>query len=273
MTLTLYHHGSSVCAAKVRFHLEEKGLEWNGVYIDILKGEQFAPEFLAINPRAVVPSLVHDGRTINESTVICEYLDKAWPDTSLHPGDPYDYARVRYWSKALDEALHPACGELTFMASHRHTLARLGPQKLKEFLDATPATSVTTEWHERKKVLVAQGFDAPGAAQKVKLYDHYLHEMEEALGGHAWLAGDSFTHADVGLTPYVNRLDMMSMSGMWENGRLPRVAQWWERIQARPRFQSALLDWCPQELTRDLKENGAGSWPEIARILGIKQAA
>jgi glutathione S-transferase len=47
---TLYHHGSSVCAAKVRFAMAEKGLEWEGVYIDILNSEQFKPEYLKINP-------------------------------------------------------------------------------------------------------------------------------------------------------------------------------------------------------------------------------
>ena len=271
MTLTLYHHGSSVCAAKVRFHMEEKGLEWEGIYIDILKGEQFAEEFLAVSPKAVVPALVHDGRIINESTVICEYLDLAWPETSLHPRDPYEFVKVRYWSKALDEELHPACGELTFMASHRHTLFKLGEEKLREFLDSTPGHSVTTNWHERKKVLVREGFQAPGGADKIKLYDSYLHKMEGVLKEREWLAGNSFTHADVGLTPYVNRLDMMSMSGMWENGRLPRVAEWWERIKSRPKFKVSLLDWCPQDLALDLKENGAKSWPEVARILEIKE--
>ena len=269
--LTLYHHGSSVCAAKARYHIEEKGLNWEGVYIDILKGEQFEEDFLKINPKAVVPSLVHDGKIINESTVICEYVDRVWPETSLHPDDPYEYAQVRYWSKALDEELHPACGELTFVASHRHTLQRLGPEKLQEFLDATPTLSVTAAWAERKKELVRLGFDAPRADEKIRLYDLYLHKMEEALGEHDWLAGNSFTHADVGLTPYVNRLDMMSMSGMWENGRLPRVAAWWERIKARPKFKSSLLDWCPPQLTQDLKENGAMSWPEVAAILEIRE--
>ena len=49
--LTLYHHGSSACAAKVRFALAEKQLEWEGVYIDILAGEQFRPEYLCVNPK------------------------------------------------------------------------------------------------------------------------------------------------------------------------------------------------------------------------------
>ena len=59
--LKLYHHGTSVCAAKVRTVCAEKGLKWTGHYIDILKGEQFAPEYMALNPKAVVPTLVHGG--------------------------------------------------------------------------------------------------------------------------------------------------------------------------------------------------------------------
>lgn len=69
MSFTLYHHGSSICVAKVRFALDEKGLKWDGVYIDILKGEQFDPEYLKLNPKGVVPTLVHDGTVIPESTV------------------------------------------------------------------------------------------------------------------------------------------------------------------------------------------------------------
>jgi glutathione S-transferase len=53
--LTLYHHGSSACAAKVRLALAEKKLPWTGCYVDILRGEQFLPEFRALNPQAVVP--------------------------------------------------------------------------------------------------------------------------------------------------------------------------------------------------------------------------
>ena len=56
--LTLYHQGSSVCAAKVRIALHEKGLDWRGVVVDVLKGEQFQDWYLALNPNAVVPTLV-----------------------------------------------------------------------------------------------------------------------------------------------------------------------------------------------------------------------
>ena len=136
MSFTLYHHGSSVCAAKVRFAMAEKGLDWDGVYIDILKGEQFDPEYQKLNPKSVVPTLVHDDTVIPDSTVICEYLDRISPENQLHPTDPWEYAQVRYWTKAVDEDLHPACGAVTFVCSHRHTVARnLAPRASKNFLN------------------------------------------------------------------------------------------------------------------------------------------
>ena len=73
--LKLYHHGSSVCAAKVRMYLSEKKLDWKGHYIDILAGEQFDPEYIKLNPKAVVPTLEHNGEIICDSTIICEYLE------------------------------------------------------------------------------------------------------------------------------------------------------------------------------------------------------
>ena len=87
--LELYHHGSSVCAAKVRFAMAEKGVVPDEMhYIDILKGEQFDPEYVKLNPKSVVPTLVHDGNVITESTVIMEYLDLAFPEQQLTPQDP-----------------------------------------------------------------------------------------------------------------------------------------------------------------------------------------
>ena len=62
--LELYHHGSSVCAAKVPMVLSEKDIKWTGHYIDILKGERFTPEYLALNPKGVVPILIDDGTII-----------------------------------------------------------------------------------------------------------------------------------------------------------------------------------------------------------------
>ena len=78
--IMLYHHGSSVCAAKVRLVLAEKSVPWDGIYVDILRGDQFDPGYVKLNPKAVVPTLVHDGKPVGESSVINEYIDAASPD-------------------------------------------------------------------------------------------------------------------------------------------------------------------------------------------------
>ena len=115
--IELYHHGSSVCAAKVRLVLAEKGLEWKSHYVDILKGDQFSADYMKLNPKAVVPTLVHNGYPIVESTVICEYLDEVFPDLPLKPVTARDRAEMRLWTKAVDELVHPMCAEITFSAS------------------------------------------------------------------------------------------------------------------------------------------------------------
>ena len=148
-------------------------------------------------------------------------------------------------------------------------MLRLGEEGVEKFLDATPVLSVTANWHEAKKEIVRHGFKASGASEKVKLYDLYLHKMEEVLLDRKWLAGEDFTFADIALTPYVNRLDMLALSGMWKNKRLPRVAEWFSRIKERSSFKPSFLDWCPEDLTNDLKNFGSQSWPEVAQILKI----
>ncbi len=264
--LELYHHGSSVCAAKVRLALDEKGVRWEGHYLDILKGEQFEPAYLKLNPKAVVPTLVHDGAVILESTVICEYLDEVFPGPALKPPIPLGRARMRLWTKAVDEDLHPACAEITFASCHRHIINRLPLADRQKFLDSTPPQSVTPTWHARKKEIVRLGFDAPGLGAKFQLYDRYLARMEAELADGPWLAGELFSLADIGVAPYVNRLDMLGMSAMWTESR-PRLTDWFARIKARPTFNPAFLDWCPPDLTNDLMTFGTQSWPEVRKIL------
>src|SRR5262249_16080582 len=149
---------------------------------------------------------------------------------------------------------------------HRHIIRRLPEDKFQDFLNSTPPVSVTPQWHARKKEIVTLGFDAPGLAATFRLYDSYLGKMEKSLGGRAWLAGDTFSLADVAVTPYVNRLDMLGLWEMWTKTR-PRVADWFDRIKARPTFRVAFLDWCPADLTADLLNFGRQSWARVQQLL------
>ena len=132
---------------------------------------------------------------------------------------------MRLWTKAVDEFLHPACAELTFASCHRFIIGRLSPEKFNEFLESTPPLSVTADWHARKKEIVRQGMDAPRVGRTFRVYDSYLQKMEDALERRQWLAGDTFSLADIAMAPYVNRLDMLGMSEMWVDSR-PRVTEW-----------------------------------------------
>ena len=263
--LELYHHGSSACAAKVRFALAEKQLKWTGHYLDLLKGEQFSPYFLAINPKAVVPVLIHDGEIIPESTVICEYLEETFSAHPIYPDAPRLRAEVRIWTKAVDEELHPACSAITYIVSHRHTIRRNGVGSFDDFLrqggtEGLPARMLKWQW-------VQHGINAPGAADKIRLYDGYLQKVEEALADSPWLVGSTFSMADIAMAPYVNRLSTLSMEGLWSNGRLPRVENWFERVKDRPTFKPAFIDWMPSDLSEEMRSNGEKSWPQIQAII------
>ena len=177
--LELYHHGSSVCAAKVRFTISEKGLEWKSHYLDILKGEHFNPEYLKLNPKAVVPTLVHDGNVLVESTVICEYLDDEFPQVPLKPARSLDRAQMRLWTKTVDEELQPACKYITYAACHRHIIRRMPAEKFNEYMTGpleSPETRVTGDpnWAQSKRDIVNMGINAPGVAAKFRIYDMVL---------------------------------------------------------------------------------------------------
>jgi ganglioside-induced differentiation-associated protein 1 len=263
--LELYHHGSSACSAKVRLALAEKQLQWTSRYVDILAGEQFRPAFLRINPKGVVPVLVHDDCFVRESTVICEYAEEVFPEHPIYPDTPWERAQVRIWTKAVDEELHPACSTITYVVSHRHTLLRNGVGDFEQFLKNSTGEGYTAR--ERKWRWIHEGLAAPGVGDQVRLYDGYLRQMEQSLQNRDWLVTDRLTMADVALAPYLNRLAVLSMHEMWVNERYPRVADWFRRMQARPSFKSALLDWMPEALRVEMADNGRKAWPEVRALL------
>ena len=84
--IKLYDFSLSPRARKVRITLEAKGLAYEKVPIDITKGEQKTPEYLAINPYGKVPALQDNGTTVYESTIIMEYLNDTYPSPAVAAG-------------------------------------------------------------------------------------------------------------------------------------------------------------------------------------------
>lgn len=116
--IKLYDFPMSPRARKVRIVLAAKGLQYEKVTVDITKGEQKKPEFLAINPYGKIPALQDDGTTVYESSIIMEYLNDKYPTPPLLPAEPGQRARARvlmhYGDTAYDGALGAIVGEVFF---------------------------------------------------------------------------------------------------------------------------------------------------------------
>jgi glutathione S-transferase len=136
--IELYHNDMSVCAQKVRFVLGEKALKWESRHLNLRAGDQQKPDYVKLNPNAVVPTLVDDGKVIIESTVINEYLDDAYPEPRLRPADAVARARVRLWTKQLDESVHAATRTISNAIAFRHQKLALGMEALERSIKRSP---------------------------------------------------------------------------------------------------------------------------------------
>jgi len=106
--LTLYSYWRSQAAYRVRIALHLKRIEAQIVSIDLIKGEQFAPSYRAINAEAVVPSLVEDGQSpLMQSLAIIEYLNEQHPEPPLLPKDARARAYVRGLAQIATTDTHP----------------------------------------------------------------------------------------------------------------------------------------------------------------------
>lgn len=105
---TLYGYFRSSAAYRVRIALNLKGLDYDQIPVNLVKGEQRGGEHLARNPLGLVPSLVLDDcSVVNQSLAICEYLDEVHPEPSLLPVNALERARVRALAQSVACEIHP----------------------------------------------------------------------------------------------------------------------------------------------------------------------
>jgi maleylacetoacetate isomerase len=97
MSIQIYGFWRSIASFRVRVALRLKGLPFEEIPIDILSGEQFEPDYAAVNAERVVPTFIHDGHSIFQSLAIIEYLDELQPAPRLVPED----ARERAYARSL----------------------------------------------------------------------------------------------------------------------------------------------------------------------------
>lgn len=204
--LTLFDYPASPNSRKVRIVLAEKGLSFTRQLIDIAKGEQRAPEFLAVNPQGKVPALVHQPDpaaapvVVYDSTIINEYLEDAFPTPRLFPPSPALRAQARLLEDWADNLLIEPIGVLfaqyVFTAESRRSSARIEDARLR-----------CVELLRR------------------------LHEL--LADSRPYLLGDDYSIADAALTPHLAYAEQF---GVPVPELLPRVGEWYVRLKNRPSF-------------------------------------
>lgn len=259
--ITLYTHTMSPCAQKVRIVLAEKSLDWAAHPIDLQNKENLEPWYLELNPLGVVPTLVHEGKAIIESSIICEYLEDSFPQPSLRPVSPHARAMMRFWLKHIDIKLHPSCGALQWPLVMRPTLLKKTAEEQQHLINQIPEEPR----RERQRRLLALGLEAPDVVGSVKVYRDTIQKMEKMLVQQGWLTGDQFGLADCAMAPYFQTLDQFGWLEILDG--YPCVKDWFERVQSRESYQSAVAADFSPALLEQLKRTGADAWPVIERHL------
>lgn len=263
--LILYHHNSSVCAAKIRVALTEKALEFESRLLR-LDGDQFHSEYLALNPNAVVPTLVHRGRAVIESNIILEYLEDAFPTPPLRPADPHSRADARRWMAKLDGdgGIHHAASVATYAIAYRHQLiARAGGTGRGALLTAISA-SMNPKSRSWLQDVVFQGIESTAFRKALLRFSRLFADLEVRLGSASWLAGEAYSIADAAFTPYLIRLDLLGLDHFWR--ARPAIADWYVRLRGRE-SAAAVLGWYDQKNVELLTTRGRETAVQVKAML------
>jgi len=256
----LYHFSQSLCSQKVRQVLDEKGVRWEGHVILLPAYEQYEPDYVRINPRCVVPTLVRDGKVTTDSENILRYVERTFTDgPSLVPEDADEADLMKRFVSEADalfvEALTYGDTEgqqksrllrrLT-KGVHEHKVELLSELARQHAHDPTLKAA-----YEQKLALVRTTLGAMRSPQDMAEIlartEQSMDRLEEQLkagpfsdGG--WLCSRIFSLADIEWGVVLLR---MKFVGLGERlfGSRPQLASYAGRLVERPAFKSAVLDW------------------------------
>ena len=263
--LTLYDFGNSVCCQKVRITLRAKGLNWEPIKVDLFKTEQYDPKYLKLNPKGVVPTLVHDGKPVIESTLICEYIDETFPQQpQLIPADPWLQSRMRLWSKMVDEGLHDGVTEISFSAMFRERMKNMPPEvREKRFRNVGDPRRT-----DRFKSTYEYGVKSPFVVHGIAAYERAFKMLEASIAEDKgpWILGSDPTLADINLMPYAARLNYLGLLDLWIKDR-PHTRAWWAIAREWPSFKSGLSDLISETEIAEMQTHGPQIANEVAEII------
>jgi glutathione S-transferase len=240
MALKYYHAEPLANSLKSMIPLKEKGLAYASVYVDLHKFEQHSDWFVAINPEGQVPVLDHDGTIVTHTTVINEYLEDAFPDAQpasgpLRPITPAGAARMRYWNKFVDEHV------MNYVSMHGwHRLVRviansIEDKTFEELMSHVPLPDQRKKWQTARSGFAQKDLDY--ATEKI---EYALARIEQQLDRTAFLAGESYTLADINFYAHCGLMVNRMFPDLNVDERFPNLVRWRDAISDRPAVQEAL---------------------------------
>ena len=251
--LELYHNDMSTCAQKVRATLAQKDLAWDGHELNLRTGEQHKPQFLKLNPRGVVPVLVHDGNVVIESNIIMEYLEDALPDSKrLMPKSALSKAAVRNLLQRLDTTLHLHIATISVGIAFRDQLLAVhtNEKALESYYSAVPDPRLQAVYRD----VVPSGAGSKSFMLALDTWKRQFAGMNTALTSSDWLVGNELTLADLAYLPYMCRFEHLHMTEIWS--RYPALTSWFDRCKKTTGYRKGIEAWLNPKYLELMKERG-----------------
>ena len=234
--LELYNFSQSTCSLKVRVCFAEKQLDWVDRRLVSKDHDHLSDWYLKLNPNGVVPTLIHDGRPVYESSVIMGYLEEIFLETPLTPADVFERAQMRSWLAFVDYVTTPAARYPSFQFGG--LLLKFQTMSDEEFDEKTKMRPLKAAFY--KKMNKNTGFaddELDRAFADIRNTAARMNHMLRQNGG-PWLMGEQLTLADIAVAPLIDRVEDLGLEYLWEENH-PGVAEWLRLIQARPAYREA----------------------------------
>ena len=229
----LYHWEPNANSGKPMLALEEKGVEYESVYIDMLEFDQHKPAYLAINPMGTIPAMVHEGHLLNESTAIMEYVDARFDGPPLRPENPLSRWKMRWWMKYCDQYYAPCASMVAWDMFTGPAVRNKDPEELKARIEAIPLRERRIAW---TKAIYGQ-FSQEELAESRRRVAVASLLFEQNLEQNEWVAGEEFSLADMNAFNLVYILphmaDTMQLPSV-SRERTPATMAWLKRMYQRP---------------------------------------
>ena len=262
MKLKLYHAMWSLCSQMVRVALAEKGLSYESKLIKLCdqypEAENLSPEYLAINPKGIVPSLDLDGEIVLESTNIIKRINSLSGDIDINlwPED-VDQEKLNTWVEETTLTDGVPLGKSLGTAIPPFSLVLIN-KMIQKYLSVFQTVKVF--WNhplrERGRFFLVMKFfniQKPVAAQSYKVLAKSLVEIEANLAKSGPFFLGKFSHIDINLMCCFHRLTDVKLDKLLDSENLPHLSKYWKLLKSRESYKTGILNFFGDKEYGDIK--------------------